>query len=111
MIDSEAINLIFALVEDLAEKNYHQISEDGRIGRLTEEELKIAIDSYGCKLVSLPHEAVGIFDACKVEGKREWQVDVPLWTEEEGRSDLTLSVSIDFTNGKKTISIDDLRVP
>lgn len=37
-------------------------------------------------------------------------VDVPLWTAEEGRSDLTLSLTVHDRDGSVEIAVDDLRV-
>ena len=37
-------------------------------------------------------------------------IDIPMWTKEEGRSDLTLSATARETDGQVTIDIDDLHV-
>ncbi len=110
-ISSAAVNAIRQLVEDLVAGDYAAIAADGRIGRLTNDELRRAIVQYGKTLVSLP---VGGVDAADVypsdNDPRESAVDLPLWTAEEGRSDLTLSLTVVEGEDGPRVSIDDLHV-
>ena len=41
----------------------------------------------------------------------KWAVDLPLWTQEEGRSDLMLSMTAWDRDGTIAVEIDDIRVP
>lgn len=109
MIDSSFIPLITKLVDDLVENSYQKIYLDGRGGRLSAEEMEDAIRDYGMTLISLPPDAFSLVDVCKVDDSTEWMLDVPLWTAEEGRSDLTLSVTVDLDH-EPHITIDDLHV-
>jgi hypothetical protein len=54
-----------------------------------------------------------LLDIVEVEGSslKSWSVNLPLWTNEEGRSDLTLEMR--FTESEAaiyTVEIDDLHV-
>jgi hypothetical protein len=99
------------LVEDLSSGNYGAVEADGRIGRLTLDELRRAVSEYGRTLTPLPGEALELANSYSVEGMEgRTAVDVPLWTVEEGRSDLTLSVTLDEGKDGTTVSIDDLHV-
>lgn len=109
MIDSNFIPLINQVVDDLVAGNFKKIAQDGRGGRLSAEEIQYAVEEYGRTLTPLPLEAISLIDGCKVENSNEWMLDIPLWTVEEGRSDLTLSVTLDLTH-KPPITIDDLHV-
>ena len=102
---------ILKLVNDLVRGNYASIEVDGRIGRLTREELERAITEYGRTLIPLPSNALEMADAFPVlDAPEHIAVDIPLWTEEEGRSDLTLSLTIIESHGVTSVSIDDLHV-
>ena len=110
-IKSEFIEPIRELVEILIKKKFDLLEKDGRIGRLSPAELETAINDYGRTLISLPDAAFELAEEYKVESQENmWDVDIPLWTREEGRSDLTLSVTINFQNDVLSIYIDDLHV-
>ena len=105
------VEAIRRLVDDLVAGNYAAIEEDGRTGRLTLDELKDAIADYGRTLVSLPREGWDLLvEYPKSHNLDEVRVDLPLWTSEEGRSDLTLQLTVVDAPGRPTVSIDDLHV-
>ena len=80
-------------------------------GVVTREELERAIDQYGRTLVGIPSNGLEEADVFPSNvDPRQIAVDVPLWTREEGRSDLTLSVTIVETDGTASVSMDDLHV-
>ncbi len=102
---------IFQLVSDLVHGRYGDISRDGRVGRLTEAQLRDAVGEYGRTLVELPEEAWQFSEEYpQVHSPNEVAIDVDLWTAEEGRSDLTLSLSAVKSGGTWTVSIDSLHV-
>ena len=39
-----------------------------------------------------------------------WAIDVPVWTREEGRSDLTLKLRIEVVQGRTRVMVESLRV-
>lgn len=41
---------------------------------------------------------------------KRWSVAMPLWTKEEGRSDLTVEMTISESNSTFLIEVDDIRV-
>ena len=103
---------IRSIVYCLVTRQFHLLEEDGRIGRLTKAELAEGIDEYGRTLTELPEQAWDFGDTFELQGNvNAWTVDVNLWTEEEGRSDLTLSLAI-FKLGDGSIfaKIEDLHV-
>ena len=53
------------------------------------------------RVIPLPPEGWDLADAVRVGGRPEqWFVAIPLWTSEEGRSDLTLEATVeDRTEG------------
>ena len=110
-LSAAAIELIRQLVEDIVEGNFSSIELNGWIGRLTREEIVGAINEYGRTLVSVPDKMLEDAEVYRSDhDQRQFAVDVPLWTREEGRSDLTLSLTVFDSNGEVSVSIDDLHV-
>lgn len=110
-LSQKAQEAIRRLVDDLINGNYAQIEEDGRIGRLTQDELRGAVADYGRTLTQLPESAFDVVDIYTIQVAPDLAaVDVPLWTKEEGRSDLTLSVTVNERVDGVAVSIDDLHV-
>lgn len=99
------------LVEDLAAGRYAELAADGRAGRLTEAELRTAVARYGRTLVPLPADGEALVDVYEQASPPDTvTLDVPLWTREEGRSDLTLSVTAIKQGETYTVEVDDLHV-
>ncbi|MBI4954507.1 MAG: hypothetical protein HY908_20955 [Myxococcales bacterium] len=99
------------LVDDIVAGRYSALESDGRIGRLTGDEVRRAIEVYGRKLMTPPPDAIDSAEAYPVENlPKRFAIDLPLWTEEEGRSDLTLLLRLDDAGDEPRVSIDDLRV-
>lgn len=108
-VDTKFIDPIRALVETLIKGHFDQLERDGRSGRLSSHELKEAVKAYGRTIIALPDEALRLADVYPVKGQMStWAVDVPLWTAEEGRSDLTLSLTVSESQDGVRLEIDDL---
>jgi hypothetical protein len=95
----------------LAEGDYESIMERCPNSRLTGNDLKTAIREYGRKVVAPPADYaylnVGQVGPTAVP---TWWVVADLWTEEEGRSDLTLELTIAFGPDGPVIELDNLHV-
>lgn len=82
--------------------------------RLSAEEIEGAVSTYGRELIELPEIGYAKLDVIAVAGRspKTWSVEVPLWTQSEGRSDLTLSLTIieDGPGNGFKLEIDDLHV-
>lgn len=110
-MDSDLLDAICDLVADLARGRLAEIEADGRAGRLSASELLSAIRDYGRTLVPLPDEAVHLIDVYLNDwDSTKSSLDVPLWTIEEGRSDLTLSLVATKDGDKYRVEISDLHV-
>jgi hypothetical protein len=107
-MDLELKQEVARLVHDLAAKRYRELVVDGRGGRLSEQEMQTAITGYGRTLLPLPEEAWSLVDLYEQVGGLA--LDVPLWTVQEGRSDLTLSLSVKNSMSGYTLTIDDIHV-
>ena len=108
---SEHREPIFDLVHQLVTGNFEMLQNDGRAGRVTASELARAIAEYGRTLVDLPDAAWELAVCYQIDGKPGvFAVDLPLWTREEGRSDLTLQFMLMVTDKGPRLEIDDLHV-
>ena len=97
----------------LAEKRYSDVEELTKGIRLPANDIHRAIEEYGCTLVSFPINACSEIDVMEVSGSNPqmWGVDVPIYTKEEGRSDLTLQMTLIESGGKLfNVEIDDMHV-
>lgn len=107
----EVRNAVERLVDDIVAGRFQDLEADGRIGRLTADELRNAVAQYGRTITPLPRECWSLADEFADEARPdELSLDIPLWTVEEGRSDLTLSVSCRRDRTGIFVAIDDLHV-
>jgi len=78
---------------------------------MTSTDLSHVIRDYGCAVVEPPAEAIESLDAVEVERAPlpTWSVRLPVWTT-EGRSDLTLELTIAIGPSGPEVELDDLHV-
>jgi hypothetical protein len=105
------IQALKSLIRELVSQNFAQLEVDGRAGRLKAEELAAAVTQYGRTLIDVPDEALEALDIYAIADRVDvLRTDIDLWTAEEGRSDLTLSVTIQTSANDTRVFIDDLHV-
>ncbi|MDB6035558.1 MAG: hypothetical protein JWM16_5896 [Verrucomicrobiales bacterium] len=80
--------------------------------RLTANEIAKAIDDYGRTLVSPPPEGFQRMNIVEIQGSqpKRWSIAMPLWTKEEGLSDLTVEVTIIEHENSFATELDDIHV-
>ena len=96
-MDTEKLHKTVKKVTDLlSEKKYNEIKSLCNGVRLTTSELEYAVKKYGRKIIALPNEGYEKLDVIEVSdtNPKEWSVNVPIYTVEEGMSDLTLELSL-----------------
>ncbi|HEX6207981.1 MAG TPA: hypothetical protein VF058_06425 [Actinomycetota bacterium] len=109
----EALMATVRTVVDLIVRGEFETLESMTRGRrLTASELRASVEAYGRKLARPPEEAWEEIDVVEVESEsRIYNVHIPLWTEEEGRSDLTLELTLtEFAPGLFSIEVDGIHV-
>ena len=74
--------------------------------------IRRAIEGYGRNLIPLPDEGFNELDVVEIESTnpRRWSVRCPLWTRQEGRSDLTLELTILHEATGFKVELDDIHV-
>lgn len=114
MIPVGAVQAIKLVVGLLVESNYEVLEKMTQGRHLTAEEMARAVTEYGRTLVLPPDEAYEDIDAIDstVDGKHTHAVDFPLWTKEEGRSDLEVELTlVEVMDRIYAPEIDNIRVP
>ena len=103
-----------AIVVDLLVRHEFDVIERLTRGqRLTADAIKVAIDRYGGTVVAPPAGWITAVDVVPIdEGeKAAFHAAVPVWTKEEGRSDLTLELLLtEFAPGLYETEVLDLHV-
>ena len=71
-----------------------------------------AINDYGRKLVLPPEDVFELMDVVEVRNAQpqQWSVAMPLWTREEGRSDLSIGVTVIADEDGYSVELDDIHV-
>ncbi len=100
------------MVDQLAGADYELLLQRCDKSRLTRKDLHRVIRDYGRKLVSPPRNAYENLDTVQVKDATvpNWSVRAPLWTEDQGRSDLTLELTVTLGPDKPNVELDDLHV-
>jgi len=99
------------IVAALVRGDYESLDTDDRSGRVGADGLRRSVTEYGRTLVELPNVAFDLAESGEVSMRSgAWWVVVPLWTVEEGRSDLSLELSAIPIDGGHRFEIDDLHV-
>ena len=104
---------VSALAGRLAVGDYDGLCGLARSSRLSAADVARVVRDYGRHLIALPaiaFDAVGVVPVAQSNPQR-WSVVVPLWSREEGRSDLSLEITVeDSATPAYAVEIDDLHV-
>lgn len=105
--------IVWELVSKLAGGEYEGVIAYCFASRLSADDLRSAIDDYGKTFIVPPKNAYQNLDVVTVRDSRipTWSVRAPLWSQEEGRSDLELQLTIQQQGDHFAVGIDDLIVP
>lgn len=97
----------------LARRDYAGIGMLTGATRFTATDLLAAVSEYPCTLIEPPTPEAAPLDVVEIENAavRRWSVNLPLWSVEEGRSDLTLELTvIECPGGAFALEVDGLHV-
>jgi hypothetical protein len=80
--------------------------------RLKAKEVATTVADYGRKLIPPPDDGFRLMNVVEVKNARprQWSIAMPLWTQEEGRSDLTVELTLIERQNGFAIELDDLHV-
>jgi hypothetical protein len=104
-------SVVIDLLVLLADGDYESIMERCGYSLMDGDDLWIAVEEYGRTVVAPPAD-YHFLRACELRARAvpTWHVEADLWTEEEGRSDLTLEMTIEFESSGPVIGINNLHV-
>ena len=110
-VPHELTNAVRSIVELLVSGDYRQIARTTKGRRLSEDEIRSAVVGYGRTLTLPPPKEFDRLNVIEVEGRipREWSVTMNLWTEEEGRSDLSIELTV-IESAEVVVELDGLHV-
>ncbi len=84
------------IVKLLANEEYEALASASKGVRISADEIQEAVAAYDGRIVMPPEVTYALCDIIEIEipGPRQWSVEFDLWTEGEGRSDLTLELTL-----------------
>ncbi|MDL4822077.1 DUF7668 domain-containing protein [Actinomadura opuntiae] len=98
MLPEEGVNAVRVVVGLLVRGEYEELETLTDARRLTAAQIGAAIERHGRDLISPPDEAFREIEAAPAvpesADERAFRVDFPLWTAQDGRSDLTLGLTV-----------------
>ena len=109
----EQIRLLVArIIALLVTAEYGQIVELTGGVRMSAEEIGSTISDYSRTLVNPPENAYQLLDVIRVNNtaREQYSVRMPLWTEQEGRSDLTLDLMVTASDDQPAVELHDIHV-
>jgi len=100
------------IIRLLVDRQFDKIAALTNGVRLPAKQMQSAVEQYGRTLVVPPSDAFELMDVVEVREKQpsQWSITMPLWTKEEGRSDLSIEVTIVQGTDKFHIELDDIHV-
>jgi hypothetical protein len=106
---NEALRKVVAL---LVAGRYADLEEFTGGRRLKSGDIARAVQVYGRRLIEPPPDAYESLDVVRVKdaGPGTWSLRMPLWSLEEGRSDLSLELTVSQRGADYDVQIDDIHV-
>ena len=108
------MGLVSILVDMLVACDYDGAEKLTGSRRLAAGDMRRVINQYGRTLVALPNDAwahATVLPISTSDDGEAWSVTLPVWTAEEGRSDLEIETRLDARpDGRETIQLDNIRV-
>ena len=109
-VDPPLQQQIRELVNALVTADYATLCAEGWLGRLRPDDVQLCLHEYGATLVAPPPAFIDSIERYAYQDGSGLHLDVPLWTAEEGLSDLTLSLQVLFEGDRPQLQMLDLHV-
>jgi hypothetical protein len=107
--EKQVRSIVVDLLVLLADGDYESIMERCGYSLMDDHDLRNAVADYGRKVVAPPADYT-FMRACELRARAvpTWHVEADVWTEEDGRSDLTLEMMVEFEASGPVIGINNL---
>jgi hypothetical protein len=111
-MQKQSKNLMREVIERLVSRRYVELETMTNGIRLKASDMDRAVAEYGRILVPPPENAFELLDIVEVHGfsNTKWSVVMPLWTREEGRSDLSVELTLIRCGEKFAVELDNIHV-
>lgn len=111
-MDQDIAAIVHDILMNLAARQYDALELRHRSSRMSAEEMHDVIIDYGRVVIGPPHDWAKYLSIVEVVNFElaKFSVVTPLWTAEEGRSDLSLELWITFGRGEPVVEIDSIHV-
>ena len=105
-------NFSRVIVRMLVDGQYSELERISGGNRLPAELLEQSVEEYGRTLVMPPEKAFDNIDVIEVEGSspKQYSVSVDLYSMEEGKSDLSLEMTLIEKSASFDVEIDNIHV-
>ncbi len=112
MAETDVLLAVRAFMNLLAQGDYAAVIAQITRSRLSADGIGEILKGYGATVMGPPSSAYGLMDTVRVVQAAipTWSVRMPLWTREEGRSDLTVELTIVVRSGRIDVELDDIHV-
>jgi hypothetical protein len=110
---NEITKIVSNVMRLLVDGRFDDLVRLTRGRRLTSIEIQQAVVDYGRRLMMPPESAYRqLMEITSIETSEpsQWSVEMPLWTREEGQSDLTIELTVTQTGSGHDVEIDDIHV-
>ena len=106
------LNVVIWIATQFAYRQYEAVLQRCETSRLTADQIQTVIALYGREIVVPPPNAYQSLDLVRVgdDASNIWSVRAPLFSSEEGRSDLTMELTVKLVSGLVEVEFDDLHV-
>ncbi|GAA2164331.1 DUF7668 domain-containing protein [Actinomadura napierensis] len=114
MLPEEGVNAVRVVVGLLVRGEYEELETLTEARRFTAAQIAAAVERHGRDLISPPEAAFREVEAAPAvqepSDERAFRVDFPLWTAQDGRSDLTLGLTVaEVMEGVWTVELHGVR--
>jgi hypothetical protein len=111
-MQEQLINSVRGVIDLLVAHKYTKLEALTNGVHLKASDMDRAITEYGRRLVPPPENAIELMDVAKVRNASDnkWSITMPLWTQEEGRSDLSVELTLIHKGKSFAIELDDIHV-
>lgn len=108
---SQSSKAVITLIKLIVSGQFGKAEEVTHGVRLSAAHLAEAVREYGRTLTLPPGERFDL-DVIEVADRQvpTWSVRYDMWTKEEGRSDLTIELTVEEKNGFTAVEIDNFHV-
>lgn len=110
---SNKIQTIVKMIVDLlVDGKYQEIENITHGERLSSSDISNVIREYGHTLISPPLSAYDCIDCIRIQGTPfpSWSVVMNLWTRSEGKSDLSIQMTLTGYDEQMSVILEDIHV-